>query len=211
MGQASLRALVVAASLCVWFWTQKAIGRRRPPEGLIEDAVHRATGPLHLWLAEHTAAANAVLIASSALIDLSGLFLLLLSIFGTSLRPFVGLLVLFGLRQACQVLCSLPTPDGMIWRFPGFPSLLVTYGTATDLFFSGHTAVAVYAALELGRAFGPAWGLVGAGVALFEIAVVLVLRAHYTMDVYAGLVSALAVEFVSLRVAPALDALVKGL
>src|SRR3989442_6441970 len=43
----------------------------------------------------------------------------------------------------------------MIWRRPGFPSLLVTYGTAGDLFFSGHTAIAVYGGVELVRLRGP--------------------------------------------------------
>ena len=32
-----------------------------------------------------------------------------------------------------------------------FPALLVTYGTSTDFFFSGHTSIAVYGATELAR------------------------------------------------------------
>jgi hypothetical protein len=77
---------------------------------------------------------------------------------GSSSRDgFLGLLTLYALRQICQGLCALPPPERMIWRYPGFPSLLVTYGTATDLFFSGHTAIAVYGAIELGHVGGP-WG-----------------------------------------------------
>ena len=60
---------------------------------------------------------------------------------------------LFGLRQMCQAVSALPLPEGMIWRSPGVPSLLVTYDVANDLFFSGHTAMAVYGAIELAR-----WG-----------------------------------------------------
>jgi hypothetical protein len=45
----------------------------------------------------------------------------------------------------------------MIWRYPGVPSLLVTYGTSNDLFFSGHTALAVYGSIELAWWGGPAW------------------------------------------------------
>jgi hypothetical protein len=37
----------------------------------------------------------------------------------------------------------------MIWRYPGFPSLLVPYVTSSDLFFFGHTAIAIYGFLEL--------------------------------------------------------------
>ena len=56
----------------------------------------------------------------------------------------------------------------MIWRSPGVPSLLVTYGVSNDLFFSGHTALAVYGAIELGRWGGPAWAVVGRALAVFE-------------------------------------------
>ena len=39
----------------------------------------------------------------------------------------------------------------MIWHDPGFPSFLVTYHVANDFFFSGHTAIAVFGAIELSR------------------------------------------------------------
>jgi hypothetical protein len=145
--------------------------------------------------------ANALLIVSSALIDGLGLFLFTWSVVGPSIRPFLGLCVLFGLRQVCQVLTALPVPTGSIWRYPGFPSLFVTYGVSNDLFFSGHTALAVYGAVEL-AALGYNW-LVGlaVAVAVFEIAVVLLLRAHYTMDVFAGLMTALYVTGIAASLA----------
>ena len=74
------------------------------------------------------------------------------------------------------MLCPLPAPAGMVWRYPGVPAILVTYGTANDLFFSGHTAIAVYAAATLAGDWG-AWGLaIGLVIALFEAITVLVLR-----------------------------------
>ena len=57
------------------------------------------------------------------------------AIFGESIRPYVGLVLVFALRQICQMLCPLPAPSGMVWRYPGVPAVLVTYGTANDLFF----------------------------------------------------------------------------
>ena len=66
--------------------------------------------------------------------------------------------MVFALRQICQMLCPLPAPSGMVWRYPGVPAMLVTYGTANDLFFSGHTAIAVYGAATLAGHWGP-WGL----------------------------------------------------
>ena len=127
------------------------------------------------------------------------------SVFGPSVRPFAGLIILFFLRQLCQALCALPPPQGMIWRSPGIPSLLVTYGTTNDLFFSGHTALAVYGAIELARWGGLEWAVAGALIAMFEMAAVIVLRAHYTMDVFAGAVTAFAAAVIAQRIAPTCD------
>ena len=185
------RAVLVATGLALWFWTQRLIGQRPfPPRG-IGDAVHDWTAPWNRQLRANPRAADALLIASSAVIDLLGVFLLGAAIFVPTFRPFVGLLVLYALRQLCQGLCAFAPPEGMIWRSPGFPSLLVTYGTATDLFFSGHTAIAVYGALELARLGGAWFVLLGVAIVLFEAGAVLVLRAHYTADVFAAVVTAL--------------------
>ena len=203
------RAALVAAGLIAWFWTQRLIGQRAWPTAGIGDAIHQWTAPLNGFLREHPRRADALLITTSGLIDLLGAFLLISAIFGPSVRPFLGLLMLFALRQLCQGLCALPPPDGMIWRYPGFPSLLVTYGTATDLFFSGHTAIAVFAAAELART-GASWlAIAGVLIAVVEAVTVLVLRAHYTMDVFAGVVTAFWVVNLADLLAPTCDALLK--
>ena len=200
------RAIVVVGGLAGWFYTQALIARRTFPEGTIGDRVHVLTAALNRRLRENPRSANALLVVTSAVIDLLGLFLVGLAVFGASIRPFLGLAILFALRQICQGLCALPAPEGMIWRYPGFPSLLVTYGTTSDLFFSGHTAIAVYGALELAHRGGTALAILGAVIVLVEAATVLVLRAHYTMDVFAGAVTALWVWCVSSALAPGIDA-----
>jgi hypothetical protein len=200
-----LRALVVAAGLGLWFWTQALIGRRAFQQGVIGDRIHDLTAGLHGRLSTHPRRANALLITTSAIIDLLGIFVVALAIFGPTTRPFVGLLLLFALRQICQGLCALPAPEGMIWRDPGFPSLLVTYGTSNDLFFSGHTALAVYGSLELAHFGGPPFVLLGAVIVVIEVTAVLVLRAHYTMDVFTGAVTALWVWTVASALAPGVD------
>jgi hypothetical protein len=205
------RGGLVAVALSVWFWTQALIGKRAFPEGRIGDALLDLMAPIHRYFLEHPAWANRLLIATSGLIDLLGIFLLGFAIFGPSLRPFLGLIILFSLRQLCQGLCALPPPEGMIWRYPGFPSLLVTYGTATDLFFSGHTAIAVYGCLELAHVGGPIGVVVGATIAVIEACTVLVLRAHYTMDVFTGAVAALWVWTVASYLAPKLDPFIAAL
>jgi hypothetical protein len=206
-----LKCVAVAGGLGAWFLTQAWIGKRPFPSGALQDRVHDVTAPLNRWLLDHPRHADALLIATSALIDIVAIWLLYSAIFGPSLGPFIGLLLLFVLRQVCQGLCALPPPPGMIWRSPGFPSALVTYGTAGDLFFSGHTALAVYGGLELAHQFG-GWGIAaGAAFVAIEAATVLVLRAHYTMDVLAGALAALWVWGVAQWLAPPLDALLAAL
>ena len=201
----AVRALLVAAGLVTWFWTQHLIARRALPEDRIGDRLLELTAPLNRLLHGHPRWADALLLATSAVIDLLGLFVVARGILGPTIRPLLGLAMLFALRQLCQGLCALPAPEGMIWRSPGFPSLLVTYGTSNDLFFSGHTALAVYGSLELAHVGGTAAAILGAAIVLVEAAAVIVLRAHYTMDVFAGAVTALWVWCVSSALAPGVD------
>jgi PAP2 superfamily C-terminal len=202
-----LRLVLTAAVLALWFWTQSLIGSRSAPASGIGDVVHDWTAGLNAYFAQHAAGANALLIASSAVVDALGLFLLGGWLFGGSVRPFLGLFLLMVLRQVVQALCALRAPPNMIWHYPGFPSLLVTYHVANDFFFSGHTAIAVYGALELAH-FRKTWFTAAAIlIAVFEIAAVLILRAHYTMDVFTGIIAALWISHVSERVSPRIDQL----
>jgi hypothetical protein len=209
-----VRVLLVIAGIALWYLTQALLAKRVPKvayEVPLTDGIHVLTARIHHRYATNVAAGNRLLIASSLVIDLLGAYLLGSAIFGQSIRPYVGLVLLFALRQICQMHCPLPAPSGMVWRYPGVPAVLVTYGTANDLFFSGHTAIAVYGAATLAGHWGP-WGLaLGLAIALFEAATVLVLRAHYTMDVFTGIVCALWVYSLSATLGPWADRVIVAL
>jgi hypothetical protein len=187
----AVRLIVTVVALAIWFWTQSLIGARSVPTSGIGDTLHAATAPANLYLHQHPARANALLIVSSGLIDLLGIGLLSMWIFRGDSRPFLGLVIVLGLRQILQACVALPTPPDALWHYPGFPSLLVTYGVANDYFFSGHTAIAVLGASELVRTGKRGLTAVGVAIVVFEAATVLVLRAHYTMDVFTGLITGL--------------------
>lgn len=199
------RLAVTVLVLGLWFWTQSLIGARGAAASGISDAIHNLTAGLNSYFAQNARAANVLLIVSSALIDALGLFLMGRWLFGGSVRPFLGLVMLMALRQLMQAICTLPPPSNMIWHYPGFSSLLVTYHVANDFFFSGHTAIAVFGAMELSRLRRKWLTVFAVLIAIFEVATVLVLRAHYTMDVFTGIVAALWVSHVSERIAPRLD------
>jgi hypothetical protein len=201
-----LRAGIVGAALVAWFWTQSLIARKAAAKNGIGDVVHDLTAGWHQYLSTNARAANAALITSSIFIDLIGLSLIGAAIFGSTFAPFLAILILFGLRQICQSLCTLPPPPGIIWRNPGFPALLVTYEVGNDFFFSGHTALAVLGAIEAAH-LGPLWLAVPAVcIALGEMVIVLVLRAHYTMDVVTGALAAFLAAGAAGKLAPILDA-----
>jgi membrane-associated phospholipid phosphatase len=201
-----LRAGVVAGALAVWFWTQSLIARKSAVKSGLGDVIHDLTAHWHRYFSTHDRAANAALITSSIFIDLFGLCLIGAAIFGRTFAPFLGILIVFGLRQICQGLCTLPPPPGIIWRNPGFPTLLVTYAVGNDFFFSGHTALAVLGAVEAAHLGQPWLAVLAAAVALGEMLIVLVLRAHYTLDVVAGALAAFLAAYVAGRVSPVVDA-----
>jgi len=201
----AVRLAVTGIAVGFWFWTQSLIGKRPLASSGIGDALHSLFAPLNSYLGLHPLAANGLLIASSALVDLMGLFILAEWIFGRGVRPLLGLGILLGLRQLAQALCALPEPSNMIWHYPGFPSLLVTYSVSNDFFFSAHTSIAVFAATEIAR-LGRLWlTLLAVAIVVFEVAAVLTLRVHYTMDVFTAVIAALYVAHLAERISPPLD------
>jgi hypothetical protein len=204
-----VRIASVAGALGLWFWSQRIVARKSPTGNQIRDVVHEWTVPLHAWLDANPRAANVTLIVTSFFIDAFGLFLLGSAIFGPTLRPFIALILVFLLRQFCQLTFTLPVPEKMIWRNPGFPSILVTYGTSNDFFFSGHTACALVGALEIARVAPHAAGIAALAIAAIEAVTVIVLRAHYTIDVFAAVFAAWGMEELAANIAPHFDALLR--
>jgi membrane-associated phospholipid phosphatase len=200
------RVAVVVGALLLWFWTQALIGRKGAPTNGIGDLVHELTAGWHGYFLANPRAANTALIVSSLFIDIIGVSLIGSAIFGPTFAPFLAILIVFALRQICQAFSTLPPPPGIIWRNPGFPALLVTYSVGNDFFFSGHTALAVLGAIEAAN-YGPIWlAIIVMVIALGEAVIVLVLRAHYTLDVVAGALAAFLAAAIAGRLAPTVDA-----
>lgn len=96
-----VKCLAIAGGLGAWFWTQAWIGRQPLPSGL-QDRVHDLTAGVNRWLHDNPRHADALLIVTSALIDIAGVGLLVSAVAGASFAPFLGLLILFALRQVCR-------------------------------------------------------------------------------------------------------------
>jgi PAP2 superfamily C-terminal len=191
---------VTLGLIVLWFASQKALSKRGFPTQGIHDKIHQWSSGLHAYICKNKSVSRWLLITSSLGIDILGLWVCFDSIFGHSFSPMIGLFILFSLRQLSQYLSALPAPEGMIWEYPGVPSIFVTYGVSNDLFFSGHTALAVYGGLHLLEYNHLAIQCLAVFLMIYEIFTVLILRAHWTMDVFAGLVTALWVHSITLKI-----------
>src|SRR5439155_10311030 len=89
----SLRLALVLAGLCIWYGTQALLKYRPAGCGVVGDGLHTLTARLFHFFTEHQKCADRLLIVSSLLIDLLGGFVLVQSIIGPSVRPFIGLFI----------------------------------------------------------------------------------------------------------------------
>ena len=100
---AIFRTVAIVISLGIWHLTQKLLARRNNlvdalDGATITDGIHQLTAKQNQKLLDNPKLANMLLIASSLVIDLLGLYLLISAIFGKTIEPFLGLFMVFALR-----------------------------------------------------------------------------------------------------------------
>jgi hypothetical protein len=194
--------------LFLWHFFQIGVEHYKDISGNLQyDKVHYWLEPVNTFLHHHEYIANAILIVTSFDVDVIWVGLWFWGVLGKTVRPFIGALFLLLLRELCQFLVSEPVPAGMIWHYPGFPSLVVTYYTTYDFFFSGHAATATYAILELYNRENYNKIFVGIACLLLIIQIIsmLSMRFHYTADAITGIFAAFTAFYFSQRVSPAVD------
>jgi len=182
---------LIIVGVILFYTVQYYIGKKPLSTCGIVDALHQLTLPLNQYITSHVSVGNALLITMNSILDTLTLFILALSLITRNIRPFLILTFFFMLRQSLQILVSLPLPPFTFWHYPGFPSLLQTYGIANDLYFSGHTGVSFIAALELARFKKPWLTTLGFSIFIYEVISVIVMQVHYTMDVFTAMMTVL--------------------
>lgn len=188
-----LQLAAVGAAYATWLATQQLLERTRGEVPGFTDHTHEWLAGVNAFLNVRPALANVVLAVSSFEVDVAAVSMLAFFLIRRESRPLLALWLILIMRQLCQASVSVPAPEGMIWRYPGFPSLMVTYNTSTDFFFSGHMALAALLATELTAHRAArleqvlAWVVVGV-----QAFIILSMRFHYVTDVVAGLLAAVA-------------------
>jgi hypothetical protein len=143
----------------------------------------------HAYCTKHLNVTRALLAISSFSIESTALFLIIYGYYNPvndlrpPLRSSVALLLSYIARQMCQFMVKLPVPQGILWFNPGVPSLILDYSMTHDLFFSGHM-LATSALCEQLVDFSIAYSVF---LFIFQIFVLLTLRIHYFIDIYAAI------------------------
>ena len=76
-----------------------------------------------------------------------------------------------------------PFPEGLCWEDQGLWSLAVPYGRARDFFYSGHTGFIVFFIQSVEYPLAKAMASI---VLVYVVALLLIARVHYTIDVVGG-------------------------
>ena len=128
------------------------------------------------------------MILSSFLIDiLLFWFSIRYTLWGKSSRQLIFFFLFYPTRSLFQSFFLMRKPEGYCWNYPGFPSLTVSYYSTSDFFYSGHVGAMMFCALEnyyIGNVF-MMW--VALFAVVFESMILIVLRVHYSIDIFAGI------------------------
>jgi hypothetical protein len=200
------QAAAVVAVYAAWLATQAILEKSRGSVPAVIDHTHHALASVNAFLNAHPTLSNVVLAASSFEVDLAAFSMVSFFFTQKKSRPLLALWITLIMRQLCQSAFSIAPPPGMIWHYPGFPSIVVTYSTSSDFFFSGHMALATLLAAELTahRAArwkqAVAWAVIG-----LQALIILSMRFHYVTDVVTGFLAALAATQIAGKVGDWLD------
>lgn len=78
-------------------------------------------------------------------------------------------------------------PEGYLWEYPGFPSLVVSYLKTNDFFFSGHVGLPIIIICELYKMKKFIMIYFTVFTLFLEFFTMIALRGHYSIDLVTGI------------------------
>jgi hypothetical protein len=108
----------------------------------IKDYIHIWTGGLNEHIREDDTRRNTLLTCFSLLFDgLALLSLVRFTLYATTYRVVLALCLFYSIRAITTRIFYVEYPQGYNFEFPGVYSLLISYGSTNDFFFSGPSGV----------------------------------------------------------------------
>lgn len=155
----------------------------------IVDRLHNSIiiKKLHNYLLNNMHITKLLIMVTTLMIDINMIYFFLEFIINNKIKPIILLIGGVILRQLCQYINRLPTPEYVLWFDPGFPTLIMNYKVTNDFFFSGHTLVSLIFGVELFLSNNIYVKLYSIFYMISEILFILTSRSHYFMDVYGAI------------------------
>ena len=157
----------------------------------ISDELFNLSSPLNNYFKENVTQRNILLITSSVFIDFVVIFFSIIWTFkGHSYRPILAFVLFYSFRILNQNLFQMQYPEGYLWQYPGFPSIVVSYLGTNDFFYSGHVGFPIIVGMELWHLDYRFMFYFCIMSSVFEAFVMIVLRGHYSIDLMSGIIFA---------------------
>ncbi len=159
------------------------------PVPTIVDRAMEAVEFINFYVMARPHLRDTMLIMCSLFMDLmffaTGIYWIL---HGNSSRIVISILFFYALRAAVQQMFFCPYPKYYFWDDPGFPTLVVPYGRSSDFFFSGHIGFVTLCTSEWikNKKYWVASLLMLGGA--YTIFILLVYQAHYSIDIFTGII-----------------------
>ncbi|CAI2372888.1 unnamed protein product [Moneuplotes crassus] len=166
----------------------------------IKDVIFEFTWKVNQFFDNNTSSKHAFMIVCGLAMDITVLGGLLTFVFkGKTWRLPIVMTLFYLTRLIIQKLFLMKFPEGYLWDNPGFPSLTVPYGKTNDFFYSGHVGGAVIMILEFRERAKEekhqwlifrilqAFAII---TVILQILLMIFLRSHYTIDLFAGALAA---------------------
>jgi hypothetical protein len=99
-----------------------------------------------------------------------------------------GLGFLYIFRGMIQNIYVMRIPADTTFKYPGFPSLFVPYMATNDYFFSGHVSLPTIVAYNFYLDNKKSLTIFCLFAAVYEAFMMIVVRGHYSIDLYAGFI-----------------------
>lgn len=164
---------------------------RSPDIDCIDDKLMSLTNTFNSFFSNNTSSKHALVIIGSLCVDIVFVATVLYwLLFAKTWRFMVAFVVFSVVKVLTHYMFNFSFPEGYVWDYPGFPSLLVSYGKTNTFFYSSYVGIPVICALEWRKNGVLFLMVVCLAVSCFESFTVFVTRAHYSIDIISGLVFA---------------------
>lgn len=157
----------------------------------IKDTIFQITAYLNDYMNKNKDLRNICMILSSITLDAIVLITSYTWIInGKSWRPIMALVLFYSLKFICNLLFTMRYPEGMLWEYPGFPSLIISYQKSVYFFYSGYVGLNLICCIELYKLNMKIFSCLAFLELTYLTTLLLILKANYFVDIVASLYAA---------------------